>query len=80
MALRMWFVLRMSSGLGLQQPRRRAQRLELPLSFALEPHLFLDLLGDLTLVGAPLRAHVISVKGGHTSNVGLARKLRAELL
>jgi UDP-3-O-acyl N-acetylglucosamine deacetylase len=43
-------------------------------------HKVLDLLGDLTLVGAPLRAHVISVKGGHTSNLGLARKLRAELM
>ncbi len=42
-------------------------------------HKVLDLLGDLTLVGAPLRAHVISVKGGHTSNLGLARRLRAEL-
>jgi len=43
-------------------------------------HKVLDLLGDLTLIGAPLRAHVISLKGGHTTNVGLARKIRAELM
>ncbi len=42
-------------------------------------HKILDLLGDLTLVGTPLRAHVIRIKGGHTANVGLARKIRTEL-
>lgn len=42
-------------------------------------HKILDLLGDLTLVGASLRAHVISIKGGHATNVGLARKIRTEL-
>jgi UDP-3-O-acyl N-acetylglucosamine deacetylase len=42
-------------------------------------HKILDLLGDLTLIGARLRAHVISIKGGHTTNVGLAKKMRSML-
>ena len=39
-------------------------------------HKILDLLGDLYLLGVPLRAHVISSKSGHPSNINLVRKLR----
>lgn len=42
-------------------------------------HKLLDLIGDLTLIGAPLRAQVVSLKGGHTANVGLALALRRRL-
>jgi UDP-3-O-acyl N-acetylglucosamine deacetylase len=42
-------------------------------------HKLLDLVGDLTLVGSPLRARVISIKGGHTANVALALELRKRL-
>ncbi|MBI4597326.1 MAG: UDP-3-O-[3-hydroxymyristoyl] N-acetylglucosamine deacetylase [Candidatus Omnitrophica bacterium] len=38
-------------------------------------HKILDLLGDLYLLGAPLRAHVIAVKSGHALNVKLIKKL-----
>lgn len=40
-------------------------------------HKILDLLGDLTLLGRPLRAHVIAVKSGHASHakfVGILRE------
>ncbi len=38
-------------------------------------HKILDLLGDLYLLGAPLRAHVIAVKSGHSLNMRLLLKL-----
>ena len=42
-------------------------------------HKILDLLGDLYLLGVPLKAHVISSKSGHPSNINLVRKLRDQL-
>jgi UDP-3-O-[3-hydroxymyristoyl] N-acetylglucosamine deacetylase / 3-hydroxyacyl-[acyl-carrier-protein] dehydratase len=38
-------------------------------------HKILDLLGDLALLGRPVRGHVISVRSGHTSNVAFVRRL-----
>ncbi len=45
--------------------------------FADEPvrHKILDILGDLALLGAPLKAHIIAVKSGHELNVSLVQKL-----
>jgi UDP-3-O-[3-hydroxymyristoyl] N-acetylglucosamine deacetylase/3-hydroxyacyl-[acyl-carrier-protein] dehydratase len=39
-------------------------------------HKVLDLLGDLFLVGLPVRCHILAHKAGHTANVKLARLLR----
>ena len=36
-------------------------------------HKILDIIGDLSLVGAPLRGHIVAVKPGHAANCGLAR-------
>ena len=38
-------------------------------------HKILDLLGDLYLLGEPLRAHVIAIRSGHPLNVKLLKKL-----
>ncbi len=38
-------------------------------------HKILDLIGDLSLIGAPLLAHVIAVRSGHLSNVAFAKTL-----
>jgi len=38
-------------------------------------HKILDLVGDLHLLGRPLQAHVIAVRSGHASNVGLVRRI-----
>lgn len=38
-------------------------------------HKVLDLIGDLSLLGIPLLAHVIAVRTGHRSNVAFAKKL-----
>jgi UDP-3-O-[3-hydroxymyristoyl] N-acetylglucosamine deacetylase/3-hydroxyacyl-[acyl-carrier-protein] dehydratase len=42
-------------------------------------HKILDVLGDLSLLGADLYARVVAVKSGHTLNVKLARTLRDRL-
>ena len=42
-------------------------------------HKILDLLGDLYLLGAHLRAHVIAIKSGHPLNVKLLKKLNQAL-
>ncbi|MBN1825921.1 MAG: bifunctional UDP-3-O-[3-hydroxymyristoyl] N-acetylglucosamine deacetylase/3-hydroxyacyl-ACP dehydratase [Candidatus Eisenbacteria bacterium] len=39
-------------------------------------HKVLDLLGDLFLVGMPLKGHIMAYKSGHSANVKLARLLR----
>ncbi|MCH7504354.1 UDP-3-O-[3-hydroxymyristoyl] N-acetylglucosamine deacetylase [PVC group bacterium] len=39
-------------------------------------HKILDLIGDLTLLGSPIKAHILSIKSGHACNVKLVEKLR----
>ncbi len=39
-------------------------------------HKILDLMGDLFLLGQPLKAHVVAIKSGHDSNIRLTRLLR----
>jgi UDP-3-O-[3-hydroxymyristoyl] N-acetylglucosamine deacetylase/3-hydroxyacyl-[acyl-carrier-protein] dehydratase len=48
------------------------------LRFKNEParHKTLDLLGDLYLVGAPIRGQILAARPGHQSNVEFARRLR----
>ncbi len=48
------------------------------LRFANEParHKLLDVLGDLALVGAPMKTHILAARPGHAANVELARKIR----
>ncbi len=49
-----------------------------PLRFKNEParHKLLDLLGDLYLVGAPIRGQILAARPGHKSNIEFARRLR----
>lgn len=42
-------------------------------------HKILDLLGDLSLIGYPFRAHVIAIKSGHASNVAFAKELNKQM-
>ncbi|MDR0678806.1 MAG: bifunctional UDP-3-O-[3-hydroxymyristoyl] N-acetylglucosamine deacetylase/3-hydroxyacyl-ACP dehydratase [Puniceicoccales bacterium] len=42
-------------------------------------HKILDLIGDLTLLGMPLRAHVIAVRPGHAFNARFVRELRTRM-
>jgi UDP-3-O-[3-hydroxymyristoyl] N-acetylglucosamine deacetylase/3-hydroxyacyl-[acyl-carrier-protein] dehydratase len=49
------------------------------LRFPNEParHKLLDVIGDLALVGYPIKAHIIANRPGHASNVEFARKIKA---
>jgi UDP-3-O-[3-hydroxymyristoyl] N-acetylglucosamine deacetylase / 3-hydroxyacyl-[acyl-carrier-protein] dehydratase len=38
-------------------------------------HKMLDIIGDLTLLGKPLKAHVMAIKSGHALNIKAAQKL-----
>jgi len=42
-------------------------------------HKILDIIGDLSLVGAPIAGHVVAVKPGHTVNCELARQIAAQI-
>lgn len=48
------------------------------LRFTDEPvrHKILDLIGDLSLAGRPLKAHIVAIKSGHGLNLELVRKLK----
>lgn len=48
------------------------------LHFQNEParHKLLDIVGDLALVGRPIKAHVLAARPGHASNVEVARKIK----
>ena len=52
------------------------------LHYANEParHKLLDVLGDLALVGRPLKAQILAASPGHAANVGLARKIKKLML
>lgn len=52
-----------------------------PLAFSNEParHKLLDVIGDLALIGKPIKGHVIATCPGHTVNTEFAKKIRKEL-
>ncbi len=54
----------------------------LDLHFQNEParHKLLDVVGDLALVGKPVKGHVFATRPGHMANVEFAKLLRKELL
>lgn len=38
-------------------------------------HKVLDLIGDLALIGSPIRGHIIAIRSGHSSNLAFAKRL-----
>ncbi len=52
---------------------------DIPLRYYNEPvrHKALDLLGDLTLIGVPIKGHILAARSGHKANVELVKKLRS---
>jgi len=42
-------------------------------------HKVMDLLGDLYLVGQPIKGHIIALKSGHALNLKLARKIKQQI-
>ncbi len=51
------------------------------LRFQNEParHKLLDIIGDLALVGKPLKGHIMASKPGHSSNVAFSKKIKTVL-
>jgi len=41
-------------------------------------HKILDLIGDLALLGMPIKGHVIAARSGHSHNVNLVKKIKKE--
>jgi UDP-3-O-[3-hydroxymyristoyl] N-acetylglucosamine deacetylase/3-hydroxyacyl-[acyl-carrier-protein] dehydratase len=37
-----------------------------------------DIIGDISLIGLPLKAHIIAIRPGHSMNAGLARAREAQ--
>lgn len=52
---------------------------DVPLRFYNEPvrHKALDLIGDLFLIGVPIKGHILAARSGHKANVALVKKIRA---
>lgn len=52
-----------------------------PLSYENEParHKVIDLIGDIALIGRPLKGKVIATKPGHTINSVLTKKIRSDI-
>ncbi|MDD3875758.1 MAG: bifunctional UDP-3-O-[3-hydroxymyristoyl] N-acetylglucosamine deacetylase/3-hydroxyacyl-ACP dehydratase [Bacteroidales bacterium] len=50
----------------------------LKLRFHNEParHKLLDVVGDLALIGEPIKAHIIATRPGHTSNIAFAKEIK----
>lgn len=43
-------------------------------------HKLLDVVGDLALVGKPLKAQILAARPGHAANIGFAKKLKKAML
>ncbi len=55
---------------------------ERPLLFDNEParHKVIDIIGDLALIGRPLKGRIIATRPGHSINTTLAKKIRKEIV
>lgn len=42
-------------------------------------HKLLDMIGDLALIGTPIRGHVMAARPGHAANVAFAKKIKAAI-
>jgi UDP-3-O-[3-hydroxymyristoyl] N-acetylglucosamine deacetylase / 3-hydroxyacyl-[acyl-carrier-protein] dehydratase len=53
-----------------------------PMRYTNEParHKLLDIIGDLALVGKPLKAHIIASRPGHKTNVEFAKLIKKQIL
>ncbi len=51
------------------------------LRFQNEParHKLLDIIGDLALIGTPIKGHVMAARPGHAANVAFAKKIKAAI-
>lgn len=69
----------------MHSPRKQVSEFgyinEKPLMFDNEParHKIMDILGDLSLIGRPLKGRIVAIKPGHGINTAFAKKIRQEM-
>lgn len=69
----------------MHSPRKKVSEFgyinEQPLMFENEParHKIMDILGDLSLIGRPIKGRIIATKPGHGINTAFAKKIRQEI-
>lgn len=69
----------------MHSPRKQVSEFgyinEKPLMFENEParHKIMDILGDLSLIGRPLKGRIVATKPGHGINTAFAKKIRQEI-
>jgi len=53
---------------------------DIPMRFYNEPvrHKAADLVGDLALIGMPIKGHILAARSGHAANVALAKKIKKD--
>ncbi len=75
------YIRRLFAWKGAIEPGENGFLNNTELRFYNEPcrHKALDLIGDLYLLGKPLRAHIIGARTGHAANIAVAKKIREYL-
>ena len=70
--------LKLDDRINLENPEKYKNNLR----FYNEPvrHKLLDLIGDLSLLGMPIRGHVIAARSGHAANIELVKKIRKKYM
>lgn len=69
----------------MNSPRKKVTEFgyinEKPLIFVNEParHKIMDILGDLSLIGRPIKGRIIATKPGHSVNTAFSKKIRQEM-
>ena len=70
--------LKLDNRIDLENPETYKNNLR----FYNEPvrHKLLDLIGDLSLLGMPIRGHVIAARSGHAANIELVKKIKKKYI
>src|SRR5699024_7240780 len=42
-------------------------------------HKLLDMIGDLALIGMPIKGHIMAARPGHAANIAFAKKIKAQI-
>ncbi len=66
--------------LGVQAGKGILNNIEL--HYANEParHKLLDMIGDLALIGRPIKAQILAARTGHAANIALAKKIKKQMM
>lgn len=65
---------------SIQKDKGILNNLELHYSNEMARHKLLDVVGDLALVGRPIKAQILAARPGHASNVALAKMIKKQMM